>query len=180
MTALIEGLQLVADAPPPTAEDVPTCAVCGVELEYAGKGRKPTKCDEHRRARARGGAKVKATSTSAPGGNEKLAGQAADVLYQLNEMCGLGLMLAKLFGTASALSDRNEAFRDQAYQALLTDPGLCRTIISAGAKSGKFSLIAAYGMLVASIAPVAIEELRELRELRAEKAARLAAEADAA
>jgi len=161
---------LIRDEPPVTEENVPKCEVCGVELTYAGTGRKPTKCDEHKRMR---GAKKPAAAASEgkASGNEKLAAQAAEVLYQINEMCGLGLMLAKLFGTAAAISDRNEAFRDQAYEALKTDPGLCKTIISAGAKSGKFSLLAAYGMLAVSVAPVAVEEIRELKSARADRQA---------
>ncbi len=164
-----DGLSLVTDAAPPLEDDVLTCEVCGVELVYAGTGRKPTKCDEHKRKKA--GAAAKSATPLPKGGNEKLATQAADVLYQLNEMLGLGLMMGRLFGTASALSERNEPFREQAYQALLTDPGLCRTIVSAGAKSGKFALIAAYGVLLAGVAPVAVEELKDLKAERAERLA---------
>lgn len=173
-TLLDDELNLLQDVAPTTEAEVCKCQVCGVELVYAGTGRKPTKCDEHKRTRvtaAKGAAKRSAPAQA--GGNEKLAAQAADVLFQVNEMLSFVLMLGKLFNSASALSERNEAFRDQAYEALKVDPGLCRTIVSAGAKSGKISLLAAYGVLGASVAPVAVDELRELR---AAKAARLDAE----
>lgn len=166
MTALIEELKLVPDEPPTTTADVPTCTVCGVELPYRGTGRRPTKCDEHNR-RKRGGGKSAASSTAGGGSNEKLANQAVDVLCQVNEMVAVGAMLAKLFGTASAISERNDAFREQAYQALLLDPGLCKTILRGGAKSGKFALIGAYAMLAVGVVPVAIEEVKELRAARA-------------
>lgn len=32
----------------PDTEDGPRCSVCGAGIPYSGKGRKPTKCDEHK------------------------------------------------------------------------------------------------------------------------------------
>lgn len=174
MTLTEVELPFAPDERPPVAEDVPKCVVCGVELVYKGTGRKPTKCDEHRR----GGRAVKAaaksaggTSSGASSTNERLATQAADVLCQVNEMGAVALMLGRLFGTASALSGANDAFREQAFQALLLDPGLCRSILRGGAKSGKFALMGAYAMLLVGVAPVAIEEIKELRAANAASAA---------
>jgi hypothetical protein len=154
------------DAPPPTS-DVPTCAVCGVELPYKGTGRKPTKCAEHKRTRPASTAPSSASSAAAGGAkastNEKLAQQATDILCQLNDYLAIGAMLARLPGTASAISDKQDAFREQAYSALLMDPALCKTILRAGVKSGKAALALAYGTMLLSVIPTAVVEIRELR-----------------
>lgn len=135
------------------------CEVCGVPLTYGGRGRKPKFCEAHR----------KSTSSKKPSSgtkNESLARQAAAALAQLNGLACVGLMVVGFPGTAGAISERNEDFENQAYNALLTDPALCATILRAGATSGKAALIIAYGMLAVSVAPVTIGELRERKALR--------------
>jgi hypothetical protein len=135
------------------------CEVCGVPLVYAGRGRKPKFCDAHRKSPA---GKKMSSGTK----NESLARQAAAALAQLNGLACIGLMVVGFPATAGAISERNEDFENQAYNALLTDPALCATILKAGATSGKAALIIAYGMLGVSVAPVAVGELRERRALR--------------
>jgi hypothetical protein len=157
------AVSLVPDERPPAEGDVPTCVDCGVELVYAGTGRKPTKCDEHKKRRGAGGAKV----AGPPGTNEKLAGQATDVLCQLNDWLAIGAMMAGLHGTAGELAERQERFREQAHAALLLDPTLARTILRGGAKSGKAALAMAYLTMLGSVAPTAVVEFKELRAARA-------------
>jgi hypothetical protein len=53
-----------------------------------------------------------------------------------------------------------EGFRLQAYQALLTDPALCKQLLAVGGMSGKTALIIAYAMMGAQVAPVAYTETR--------------------
>lgn len=161
-------MTLTLDERPPSEDERLHCAVCGVELEYAGTGRKPTKCDEHKNTRNRPGKPAAASSASSASGNERLAERAADVLCQLNDFAAVGLMVAKLHGTAGALADRAEVFREQAVSALVTDPALCRMILRGGATSGKVMLFAAYASLLMGVAPVAVEELRDIRAERAE------------
>jgi len=148
------------DAIPPVADVEYPCDVCGKEAgPYSGRGRKPRKCPEHKRG----------TSSSTPktrGNNAVLAGQAVDALCQLNAFAGVGLMMTGYRATASALADREEAFREQAYAALVTDPALCRMILRAGTTSGKVSLIIAYAMLGAGIAPTAIVEYKSKQLLK--------------
>lgn len=102
-------------------------------------------------------------SGSRPRSNVNLAGQAADVLAQMNDVIGLGLMVGGLSNTASALAARNDVFKEQAHAALSTDPGLCRMILRAGTTSAKLSLAIAYAMLGASVAPYAKMELDQRR-----------------
>lgn len=142
------------DAIPPVTDVEYPCDVCGREAgPYSGRGRKPKKCPEHKRGKASNTPKTR-------GNNAVLAGQAVDALCQLNAFAGVGMMMTGFRATASALADREEVFREQAYAALVTDPALCRMILRAGTTSGKVSLLIAYAMLGAGIAPTAIEEYK--------------------
>lgn len=146
------------DAIPPVADVEYPCEVCGKESgPYKGRGRKPKRCPEHKRGGASGSTSGNARTR---GSSAVLAGQAVDALCQLNSFAGIGLMMTGYHATASALAEREEAFREQAYAALVTDPALCRMILRAGTTSGKVSLIIAYAMLGAGVAPTAIMEYK--------------------
>lgn len=155
---------LPKDEAPPGAYEY-ACETCGKELFYGGKGRKPKFCDEHKTA---------AKSRTGGGSNSGLARQAAAALSQWNSFIALGLMLpavpvlgdnpAYLPRTASAIAAADEGFTEAAYNALLTDPKLCKLILKTGSAGGKIALVMAYGMLVASVAPVGIEEYRERKD----------------
>ena len=151
----------VPDEKPPTQYEY-ACGTCGVELTYAGKGRKPKWCDEHKPGRSSTGPK------RSSGQNAQLAAQASEALSQINGLIAMGLFLAQMPDTSSALADRESVFRDQAYAALLTDPALCRLILKAGTTGGKISLAIAYAMLGASVAPVGIMEYRSNKAARDE------------
>lgn len=160
MITAVESLDVPTDVAPETADL--TCRVCDVPLEWGGRGRKPRACPEHRKSAA--------TSGTAGKGNSRLATQAADVLTQWNSIIGLSLMMpvpwlgwGGLPATGKALADAQEAFHDAAVEALRTDAALCRMIVRAGRSGGRMSLVAAYGMMIASIAPVAFAERREAR-----------------
>lgn len=114
---------------------------------------------------------VGSTTRGAKGGggknsNQALATQAAALLAQTNGLLCTGLMLARMGQTASALAQANEGFEEQVAAALITDPALCRTILRAGGTSAKMSLIIAYVMLGAAVAPVGYMEYREIRSSR--------------
>lgn len=166
------------DAPPevirdesPATDDRLSCEVCGTTLIYAGRGRKPKRCPEHRAKPATG------TRSVSRGGNEKLATQAAESLVQINRLTGLGARILGLPGTSEMIMFCEDGFKEQAYAALLTDPDLCRQILSAGQISAKFSLAVAYAMMGAQIVPVAIVELKSKKadkEAAREEAERVA------
>lgn len=140
----------------PTTDSTLSCEVCGKSLVYGGRGRKPKFCPEHRRQTGK-------TPTVTRGGNEKLATQATESLIQINRLTGLGLRLIGLSSSSEMIMFCEEGFRVQAYEALLTDPALCKQILSAGAVSGKFSLAIAYAMMGAQVAPVAMMEIKQKR-----------------
>lgn len=157
----------------PIDSDALYCEVCGVEIPYAGRGRKPRKCEQHRRPS--GSATRSSAGRKTLGKNEALAAQATEALCQVNGLITLGVMATGLPATASAIQTADEGFREQAYAALLTDPALCQTILRAGTASGKVSLLIAYGMLAAAVTPVAMLEIKEKREAKREAMAEVEA-----
>lgn len=152
------------------ADDTLRCEECGKPIQYSGRGRKPKRCEEHRKS---GGTKSPRKSL---GSNETLAAQATEALIQANGLLALGLMFAHMPVTASSLKEAEDGFREQAYNALLTDPALCKTILKAGTTGGRTSLIIAYGMLAGAVVPVGLMEFKANRAEAAEKRAALEAE----
>lgn len=148
---LPQGASLPADESP---HDGPHCIVCGTPLEYSGRGRKPKYCDEHKKSGTRTGVK-----SSTPR-NDKLAAQATDALMQINGLGALVCMLAGMPMTAAAINNAEEGLREQVKAALITDPDLASKILSAGTHSAKISLVIAYGMFAAAVAPVGVMEFK--------------------
>lgn len=157
----IDDEDISTDSIPPLSDVEYPCQVCGKEAgPYGGRGRKPKFCDEHKKAKSTGGAR-KVTGNAA-----NLAAQATAVLVQVNGMIALGCMGMSMFKTAHAISEANPTFEEQAYQALLTDPELCKLLLKSGAMSGKLSLGLAYAGMGMAVAPAAITEVQEKREAR--------------
>jgi len=158
----IDSADLLPDEPPVAPPEY-ACEVCGKPLEYSGRGRKPKYCEDHKGGRSKAGSTPRKSTAKA----DATAKQAAAALAQLNALIGMGLMAApKPWGmpeTASALAERNDAFEESAYQALLTDPKLAAMIVRGGATSGKVALVIAYGMLGFGIYPTAQKEWKDNR-----------------
>jgi len=98
--------------------------------------------------------------------SDKMARNAASLLGRLNSLIAIGLATANMPGTAAAMVENNAQFEEMAYEALLTDPQLCRKILGAGATSGKAGLVMAYGMLGVSLVPAAKSEIMSKRAER--------------
>lgn len=154
----------------PASEDVEyPCRVCGREAgPYGGRGPKPKLCDLHKKTPSAAKQSVRVTGKDA-----NLAAQATGVLVQLNGILAIGLMAMGLNGTASAIAVANGTFEEQANQALLTDPELCKLILRGGVKSAKITLGLAYVGMGTQVVPVAATELRELKEKRAARKAEM-------
>lgn len=150
------------------------CEVCNKEAgPYGGRGRKPKRCEDHKKPSTTRAPKVTGTAAS-------LAAQATESLWQMNGFAAIGCMFVQMNDTAGTILSKEETFRNQVYSALLTDQDLCRSILRGGVKGAKVGLALAYLGFLASVAPVAVAEFRELAEERkARKAERLAAEAEA-
>lgn len=146
------------DTIPVTSDVDYPCRECGKESgPYGGRGPKPKYCPDHK----------KGTRTASPragkvtGAPANLAAQATGVLVQLNGMMALGLMALGFIDTAGAIAGANGTFEEQAYQALTTDPELCKLILKGGVKSAKISLGLAYVGMGVAVVPTAIVELKE-------------------
>lgn len=151
-------VEMPDDTSPPLDDVEYPCDVCGKEAgPYGGRGRKPTKCPDHKKGSKNAGAR-RVTGNAA-----NLAGQATEVLLQLNGILAIGAMAIGLNATASAIASGNDVFAERANAALLTDTELCRTILKGGIKSAKMGLAIAYGGLLIGTAPVAANEIRERR-----------------
>jgi len=147
------------EAPPHVNEDdTLRCVECGKALTYGGRGRKPRYCDAHRKSQP--------STRRSVGSNDKLAAQATEALIQVNGLVAMTLVWAQMPMTSEALRNAEDVFREQTYNALLTDPGLCKTILKAGTTSGRMSLIIAYGMLALAVGPVARFEIQERKARR--------------
>jgi hypothetical protein len=116
-----------------------------------------------RRPRGTANKASKSTGTRRSPASESQARTAAALLAKANNLMAISLMALGMPLTAMQLRQANEDFESMAYEALLTDPALCRKILSAGATSGKTALLLAYGMLGFSVVPSAMGELKERR-----------------
>lgn len=154
-----EFADIPADVSPPASDVEYPCEVCGQESgPYGGRGRKPTKCAEHKKPVAKSSRGPRVT-----GSNAILATQATEALCQMNGIMALGAMVVGFTGTASAINDFQDAFRQTTYNALLTDPDMCRFILKGGTKSGKLALGISYGMMAMAVGPVAVMEYKDKR-----------------
>ena len=152
------------EAPPHvTDNDTLRCEECGKALEYGGRGRKPKYCEDHRKSASKGTA---SNGRKNVGDNAKLAAQATEALIQVNGLVAMCALWGGLDMTCESIRTAEDAFREQTYNALLTDPALCKTILKAGTTSGKVSLLIAYGMLAGAVGPVAYLELQMKKEAR--------------
>lgn len=146
--------------------DALTCLVCGKPLEYAGRGRKPKYCDEHKKSKSGGSGASRSPSKGAAGD----ARIAAEALTQANNLAAVALMVLpepyRMEATGTAITEASDKFNEQAYQALLQSPELAKAIARAGGISGAAGLVMAYGMLAATITPIAVSEVREKRGTR--------------
>lgn len=157
------------DSVPPAADVEDPCKSCGRQIDtpYGGRGRRPTQCLD---CKTKGGKSNAKRGPGTRGSNATLAEQATEALWQINGIVAFVAMLAQLPLTADTIRERETAFREMAYAALLTDPALCRSILKGGTQSGKLALVMCYAMFLFPVGTVASLELKR------RKAERLAAQ----
>lgn len=151
------------DQPPPSFAE--TCQVPGCTnpvAEWGGRGRKPTKCEEHKSGRTPSDGTVSRRDKNAP---SAMAYRAARVLAQANTFVA-AIMSGFFPMTAEAIThpDVRNDFIENAAFALDADPALCKRILRGGTDNAKLALLFAYGGLIAAVTPVAITEVRLIRE----------------
>lgn len=152
------------DTPPPTTGDYdPMYPGSTPEAPYGYKDDgTPYK------RRPRGTAGPRASSGRMPA-TETQAAAAAGMLGKLNMLIGISLHAFGMVDTAMSLKEANDGFEAMAKEALLTDPELCKKILSTGGMTGKTGLAVAYGTLAISIYPAAKDEIAAKRAARLER-----------
>lgn len=154
--------ELPRDTVPETADVEYPCRHCGREAgPYGGRGPKPKVCAECKPKKSASSGAGKVTGSAA-----NLAAQATQVLAQLNGFMAIGLSAVGMFRSAGAIAAYDETFRESAYNALVTDPELCRYLLRGGVKSAKVALLVAYGGMAVNVAPHAVEEIKEMQAKR--------------
>lgn len=129
------------DVPPPASDD-PVCLECGTPLVYAGRGRKPKWCDEHKPKRTSG------THTRRGSGDVAQALAVLDGMYR-------GLTMGLMALSPSAAQMWNAKIDDlQRTNAVILegDKALTRSICKMGQRGGKAAFIAAHATALAPVA----------------------------
>lgn len=125
-------------------------------------GFKPDGTPYKRHHGGRGGSTVSTGRRSAA--SDKLAETAAKTLGTMNTLIGISLAAFGFNETAVSIAAANEQFENMAAEALLTDPVLCKKILSAGSSSGKVQLTMAYATLGMAIMPAVKNDVKRKRE----------------
>lgn len=157
----LEGDTRAPDIEPPSQSEF-RCLTCNKPLTYGGRGRKPMYCDEHKKSKPGGTVRAGGQKNSA------LASQAADVLMTSNAFIAFVAKMGGLENTHDQIILANPEFRTAAYEALLNDPELARSICRGGGMTGRMALIMAYAMFAMTVAPVAYFEIKTVRAARME------------
>jgi hypothetical protein len=134
-----------------------TCDVCGVPLTYAGRGRKPTKCDTHKR-------KSSGTTTRRGSADVELAVTSLHSLYEgfLFPLTAVSPIGAQVWANQiDALDERNRAF-------LATNRDLVRKINAAATKGGTTAFVISH---VVAVAPVVMAVRADFAHRAATRAA---------
>lgn len=157
------------DTVPPVIDIEYPCKKCGREAgPYGGRGPKPTYCRDCKPARKSAGPSMRVTGKS-----HELAAQATETLASINNAVAMLAGGTGFLETMKHMLEKNDDFRRMAYSALVTDPNLCRQILSVGEKSAKMSLGLAYfsyGMGTMSVMMSEYKERKEARRVEMEEA----------
>lgn len=138
------------------------CETCGKPLTYAGRGRKPRYCDEHRK-----GART-STSTRAPRSSGSVD-QAVGTLDNIYATLTAGFMMFGLTDAASSLAGSREYLAAQNRMFLDKDPALVKSINKAGAAGGRVGFFAVQIMTLGPVIGLAMTEIRARRAANTEQ-----------
>lgn len=134
------------DAVPEPGNPVPTsggpvCSVCGTSIPYAGRGRKPTLCDDHKNNRK-----------SAPTGGRKSAvvERAISELGMMYGLAGIGLKYAS--PAAGEIVYENREKLAESYRMLLeTNDRIRKLFADIEGKAAWLPIVIVHGDIVAAI-----------------------------
>lgn len=150
------------DEKPATAYEY-ACGTCGKELFYAGKGRKPKFCDEHKKNAPKSGV------SKSRGASTQLAAQATDLIINVTDVLQVAALASGFEDTADAIEDKQAVLRERVYSALLANPTRCRSIIKLLGGTTDLGLAIAIGTFAANIGATAFNEYKAKRRDKEEQ-----------
>jgi hypothetical protein len=155
-----------ADIIPEVSDVEYPCQVCGKEAgPYGGRGRKPTRCSEHKKS----GSSTGVRAPRITGNNAALAAQATEAICSLDGMAALGARIIGFTNTAEVIEEADEVFRLRVHAALLNSPDTARKILRYGSKAGDSALFIAIGLHLATVLPVFMGEAKTKKAEREAK-----------
>lgn len=157
-----ETLDTDTDTTSPVSVPDIACQVCGRDIAYMykGRGRKPTKCEEHRTAKPSKLGTAKSTK------NVDAACAAMSMLY---DMLSTGLLMIGARKSLALFGESREELDEKNRKYLANDPALAARLANMGRTGGRYAFISAQVM---TVGPVILLATGELRERAAERAAR--------
>lgn len=154
----------VADIPPadPVDDDNNTqtkeytCDVCGTPLAYGGRGRPPTRCDEHKRSGTSTGSSSRAAG---PRRSNKDVDAAMAALDAAHTSLSFVFMLASP-DAASVWEAQRPSLDARNRRILESDPALAKRIATTASKGGMPALVLSHLIAVAPTAAIAYTNIR--------------------
>lgn len=118
------------------------CEVCGTDLVYSGRGRKPKRCDEHKRGRS--------TTTTTKRASTAIVDRAVTEIGAVYAAAGLGLKFIN--PTASQIVYDNSDKLAESYRLLLeTNARFRKLFMELESKAAWLPIITMHGELIANI-----------------------------
>lgn len=157
-----ETLDSDTDATSPAPVSEISCQVCGKDIAYLykGRGRKPTKCEEHRASKPSKLGTAKSTK------NVDSACAAMSMMY---DILSTALLMIGARKSMRLFAESREELDEKNRKYLANDPALAARLANMGRTGGRYAFISAQVM---TVGPVFLLAAGELRERSAERAAR--------
>lgn len=152
-----------ADVPP--SDDSLACEVCGTPLVYAGRGRKPKRCEEHKTSSTSSSARTSSRG-SVP---DRELQQACDNLRQMyDELCApLALVSPQ---AAGVWADRIDTLDKRNRVNLRNNRTLVKKINSTSERGGTLLFALSHVFAVAPVVMVLYVQASQIRQARAQAA----------
>ena len=157
--SILDGIEIVEGDVPP-GDGALTCQNCGILFDHTGRGRKPKQCPECRATKSTARATRSRRTTS------KDVESAIAVLDGAYNTLALGLMMLSP-RAATVWAQGIDTLQAANRVTLAGDPGLCKSILRAGEKSGKAAFAVAHAVALAPVVMAVRDDLKTMRKNRA-------------
>ncbi len=151
----------VPDDPPDSTDLVCQEPGCGEPLVYGGRGRKPTRCDMHKRA-------TSATTTRRSAGND--VESALAILDGAYAALGMTFFMIGARGAADSLSVQKIGLQESNRQALMANRDLARQINKLGKGGGSAAFYITNIMVIGGCVKMAVSEKSAVKQPKSKPA----------